>query len=772
MLVYIATFKGKSIMGIKDFFKSFLKNKNNDNIALATFGDLVKMPQRDDFNDELSTKKIDELKSFFRDLLNNSKTLTSISLHDDSLQQELDMNLDLLMNISLSEEIEPLNDEEKRIRSLIIYSKLKLYLNRIIELENEIKYRIIALKELQNESFFKIKHLFNRRNAIKDEINNLLGILCVLKNQTHAIFSKVNACSIEFKTINNSDKELELNGSKYLTSRLKRLKGYANTILSQEQIDDINSFDEPINQNAALERYYEIYSYTHSDDISQLRNDLFYYIRDFRTMLKYGVPKAFNSNGLSIIEAKLRVFDEFGKNIVSMDDLFNLYKLKFNIKTLDINHNMESPLFLSNDDEERDFTEYSIYIQIIMQMIEEIRMDKDHLLTYQFDTKHKDFWDTFNAILNPGADTVYDGVYDANAILTNNLSLAFLLATYGFDLKSFFKEVMIKTPEYMQNISNSDNVPLKEHYELKLANKISLESFVTIFKVFDNLYYIDRYALDYFINYDYRLISDIYEMVLPVVKEKPPEYTEAKYNVPEGIITMIRRSKNQNMYSRFDLMFDVIINLGQSKEVIMPSSLKETNTTVFEGKFFKSIIFNDGFEKLYIDQKNEPIKANKVIIPSTMALEKYNSSLYTRNTENSLFGFDVNFLKEIHFTHIGDSKILNDISLLREFFNKIVFVSDAYGYKMLKCCIEKVYFWQEDMFNGQSIYFTSTNINNVIFQISIDNRKLYKKALYHAYERRQFTDLVVNRIIRSIHKYTGVTLCEKKDNNQKRVLKK
>ena len=66
----------------------------------------------------------------------------------------------------------------------------------------------------------------------------------------------------------------------------------------------------------------------------------------------------------------------------------------------------------------------------------------------------------------------------------------------------------------------------------------------------------------------------------------------------------------------------------------------------------------------------------------------------------------------------------------------------------------------------------STNINNVIFQISIDNRKLYKKALYHAYERRQFTDLVVNRIIRSIHKYTGVTLCEKKDNNQKRVLKK
>ena len=761
----------ENIMKLKKFFNNYFKKHNTSNF-IATFGNLVDMPKREDFSDELSNLKIDELKAFFRDILSKSKTLTSTSIHDEHLQQELDMNLDLLMNISFDKEIEPLNDEEKRIRSLIIYSKLKLYLNRIIELENEIKYRIIALKELEKESFgFSIKSIFNRKSLVKEEINNLLGILCVLKNQRYAIFSKVNACSTEFKTINNSNEEIELSGSKYLTSRLKRLEGYADIILTQEQINDVNSFDEPINQTAALERYFEIYSYTHSNDVDQLRDDLFYYTRNFRTMVKYEMPKSFDINSLKSIEAKLRVLDEFGKNIVSTEDIFNLYKLIFNYKTVDIYQSMETSLFLGIESDERDFTEYSVYAQIVMQMIEEIRNDKDHLLTYQFDTKHKDFWNTFNAILNPGADTVYDGVYDANAILTNNLSLAFLLATYSFGLKSFFKKVMIKTPEYMQNIRNDDNIPIEKHYELKLTDKISLESFVTVFDIIDNLYYLDRYTLDYFLNNDFRLIADIYKMIHPSVLGRTPELTEAKHIIPEGIITMIKRSKNQNMYSKSDLVFDGLVNPGQSKEIYLPSSLKETNTTVFEGKFFKSIIFNNGIEKFYIDQKNEPIKANKVIIPSTMALEKYNSSLYTGNTENSLFGFDLNFLKEVHFTFIGDSKILNDKSLLREFFNKIIWVKD-YGFKTLLCQIEKIYFWEEGIYNGRSVYFTNENINDIIRKIARDNHRLYEKVLDHVYERKQFTDLLVNRIIRIIHKSTGVTLCEKKKGNQKRVLKK
>ena len=758
-------------MKFKDLFTSFLKSKHDDNNALATFGNLVEMPKRKDFNDELSNLKIDELKSFFRDVLNKSKTITSSSLHDDSLQQELDMNLDLLMNISFNEEIELLNEEEKRIRSLIIYSKLKLYLNRIIELENEIKYRLIALKELQDESIFKIKHFFNRKNAIKDEINNLLGILCILKNQRHAIFSKVNACSIEFKTINNPDEELKISGSKYLASRLKRLKGYADVVLSQEQIDDINSFDEPINQTAVLERYFEIYSYTHSNDVDQLRDDLFYYTRNFRTMVKYEMPKSFDINSLKSIEAKLRVLDEFGKNVISMKDIFNLYKLIFNYKTVDIYQSMETSLFLGIDSDERDFTEYSVYAQIVMQMIEEIRNDKDHLLTIQFDTKHKDFWNTFNAILNPGVDTIYDGIYDANAILTNNLSLAFLLATYGFDLKRFFKKVMIKTPEYMQNTRNDDNVPLKDHYEFKMADKISLESFVSVFNILDNLYYLDRYTLDYFLNYDLRLVADIYKMIHPSVLGRTPEFTESKHIIPEGIITMIKRSKNQDMYSISDLVFDGLVNPGQSKEIYLPSSLKETNTPVFEGKYFNSFIFNNGIEKFYIDKNSKPIFANKLVIPSSMSIEKYSSNYYIRNAQESIFGFDVDLLEEVHFTFIGDSKTLNDISLLREFFNKIIWVKD-YGFKTLLCQIEKIYFWEEDIYNGRSIYFTNENINDIIRKIARDNHKLYEKALDHVYERKQFTDLVVNRIIRIIRKSTGITLCEKKKGNQKRVLKK
>ena len=517
-------------MKLKQIFNNFFKKQNTSNF-IATFGNLVKMPQREDFNDELSNLKIDELKAFFRDILNKNKTLTSTFIHDEHLQQELDMNLDLLMNISFDKEIEPINDEEKRIRSLIIYSKLKLYLNKIIELETGIKYRLIALKELEKESFgFSIKNIFNKKRVIKEEINNLLGILCVLKNQRYAIFNKVNACSTEFKTINNTDEEIIISGSKYLTNRLKRLKGYANITLSQEQINDVNSFEEPINQIAALERYFEIYSYTHNNEIN-----------DISSTLKDSSLKQVDGKYIEEIESKLRVHDEFGKANISMDDLFNLYKLKFNYKIININQNNDNPIFLSLDNDERDFTEYSMYGQIVMEMIEDLIIDKDHILKNQFDTNKDFFWESFRALLNPNYNKDLTSMYDINTILSDNLVLAFLSAAYHNNLAVFFRDFTIKTPEPMLSI-------------IELEKRIPLDTFFKIYAAELSTYYAftePLSELESYINSDdfirqypsLKAMIEVYPTINPVIREP---YGQAEYNcyhIPEGIVSLYKKDE-------------------------------------------------------------------------------------------------------------------------------------------------------------------------------------------------------------------------------------
>ena len=740
-------------MKLKKIFNSFFKKQNTSN-CIASFGDLVKMPQREDFNDELSNLKIDELKAFFRDILNKNKTLTSTFIHDEHLQQELDMNLDLLMNISFDKEIEPINDEEKRIRSLIIYSKLKLYLNKIIELETGIKYRLIALKELEKESFgFSIKNIFNKKRVIKEEINNLLGILCVLKNQRYAIFNKVNACSTEFKTINNTDEEIKISGSKYLTNRLKRLKGYADILLRKEEINNVNSFDEPINQIAALERYFEIYSYTHNNEIN-----------DISSTLKDSSLKQVDGKYIEEIESKLRVHDEFGKTNISMDDLFNLYKLKFNYKIININQNNDNPIFLSLDNDERDFTEYSMYGQIVMEMIEDLIIDKDHILKNQFDTNKDFFWESFRALLNPNYNKDLSSMYDINTILSDNLVLAFLLAAYHNNLAVFFRNFTIKTPEPMLSI-------------IELEKRIPLDTFFKIYAAELSTYYAftePLSKLESYINSDdfirqypsLKAMIDVYPTIHLIIREP---YGQAEYNyyhIPEGIVSLYKKDE-LIIYPKRLCFIDKFITPGFSKYVYTPKSLKELNTNAFSRMIIQGLVLNEGLKRLYVDPTSNLVVTYMLCIPSTLEV-KDSKPLSQEREKKSVFGFNSQFLDELNFTNFKESIILNDKKYLKVIFSKIIFKEHFF-----RTNIKRIILWDGDYNAPKSITCIIKNdeIKKIIDDVASKHPKIYRNALKYGYEKEFFISLIVDRFISIVYKKSGFTLCENKD-NQKRVLKK
>ena len=790
-------------MNFGSFFKNKFKKNKNYNYSMATFGALVKTPKRDDYSDEVSNLKIDEFKDDFHNILLHDITLTSNHLHDDNIQNELNMNLDLLMKVSFDTDSDIITQEEKRARNLIIYAKLELYLKRIVELENEIKFRIIALDELYKDllRFVKIRYIINRRSCIKEEINNLLGILCILMNQKYAIYNKVNACTLEYKTFAVNDNDSGEIKTKYFDTKYRKLMGYASTLLTDKEINDVNNYNEIVNKIAVLERYFEIYTYVNGKDIDNLREKLKEYtslLKDIKLELEHGSKtKQFNPYDLKILEIIFRVFDEFGSNIVSMEDLYNLYKLKFDYTVIDIYENHDNPLFLGIDDERRDFTEYAIYGQIVMEMIEDLVTNKWLKLKKQFDIKGEDFWLKFNAMLNPSSSTITDSVYDANDVLAHNLSLAFLLAAYNFDLDNFFHKYKIDTPDYMKKFmedvfhTNDSDI----HNNIQFEDRIPLETFIITFNALQKMNFVkpglprpknlaDYETLEYFQKYILITLADLYPLILDDAKEYVRDRQYGRYYVPHGVTSLLRvqRHEYELVVPAQGVIIDALLHPGRRKDIYTPQSLREINTSALDNIEMNGLVLNEGLERFIIDKESEPIKTKKLVISSTVRFEEYDDVIkYAWDLPKSkdakkkeLFGFNAYWLKEIHFTNFRNSIMLKDRDFMKEILFKYIQgeTRDSLENKyFFKCDLWRIVIWEYGYNTIRYLFsITGNDIEQIIKKMARSHYGIYVKAVKNDYAKSLMADLVLEKILSMIYDETGVMLCS--DTNTKKLVKK
>ena len=182
----------------------------------------------------------------------------------------------------------------------------------------------------------------------------------------------------------------------------------------------------------------------------------------------------------------------------------------------------------------------------------------------------------------------------------------------------------------------------------------------------------------------------------------------------------------------------------------------------------QGLILNEGLEKLYVDTNSNLVVTYKLCIPSTLEV-KESKPLSQEREKKSFFGFNSEFLDELNFTNFKESIILNDKKYLKAIFSKIIFIEYFF-----RTNIKRIILWDGDYNAPKSITCIIKNdeIKKIIDDVAAKHPKIYRNALKYGYEKEFFISLIVDRFISVVYKKSGFTLCEKKDNNQKRVLKK
>ncbi len=179
-------------MGVFSFLKNLFKNNSNiEGLILAS--SQIKIPNREDYkNNQEMLELIDKYKNNYKDLLYSNKFFSSVDLNSKELFDDVKMYIDIYfnMNLSTNEFIENITIEEK-LDYQIKSKKLKLYFNKIIDLEKETRLRLVALIELYTD--IKVIMSKNKRNAISNEINNLTNILVAYENYKISIILKLNS---------------------------------------------------------------------------------------------------------------------------------------------------------------------------------------------------------------------------------------------------------------------------------------------------------------------------------------------------------------------------------------------------------------------------------------------------------------------------------------------------------------------------------------------------------------------------------------------------
>ena len=569
-------------MNLKQFLNKLFKKNSGNTSDIATYGNLASIPSRSELNND---SEIDRIKEIYEYILKQDKTITSNELHLKEFQEDITMNLKLLMRISLYNDNLEL-DDEKIIKNLITCGKLKLYLQNIVNTEKEIKYSLVALKELEKKNT-KIKYFLNRRSSIKEEINNLLGILCNLNNQKNAIFHKVNACFAEYKT--NINKVVKKD--QYLEKRYKKLREYV-SLLGIE--DDSLNYDNIYLKIGALERSLEIYTYQNQSLVLKMRNKL---------------NDNISENELTKLESLFRIFLEFGYDIITDDDIDKLYRIKFNCKVRNIYTTKRNP-FLKLDDDDRDFLEYFEYGQCISEIIEDIITDKDGIVSKQFNTHDKNFWDSFKSFMSYN-----NSYYDCNYILENRIVLAFILSIHNSDAKSFFENYLVNTKKCLKG------------YDRNIFDLEEMVPIKTIFEIFDSkvLFNLASYFdEEIFIDNNFKIIwlNNLYNLTNNNSMDK-----EAYY-IPEGIAVLART--NLNLDHKTNELISSFFNRKKCKIIYTPRSLKKLSVETFDELFIKKLILNEGLEEFTRSPCSSCLSAKEIIIPTTLI--KFDPSLlyYTR----------------------------------------------------------------------------------------------------------------------------------------------
>lgn len=525
-------------MKIFDYVKNLFKKENvNVSSDIANIKDIVKIRSRKDF-DNYNLHLLDEYKKEYLDKL-NTPVFFSGDLDTKTLEEEMKMYLELIVNLFLKEDsvFENVDSFSEELNLIIKAKKKDSYLGDISNIIKQVELRIIALEEIlsSTNTFSVIK-----RRALKNKIENLYVLINVFRTQGEAIFIDANA---NIKMIN--EKELVKDSDELVRNKRDLLEKMLSIMMPNKvAYYKSMSFNSIFEEIVYLEKELEIGVYKHKEVVSYIEEQL---------------GRGYTVNGslkdIQDLELRIRVFSDYGRNLVSEELLDKLYNIKFKILTKDIVHSYNERNF-----ENLNYVELEKYKDIIFKKISDILTGENKVLKDLLGEEYKEYVKMIVNVLKDG-----ENEYDWYKILTNKFLLSFLLSLESEKgILEFFRFTKDKKSNYDKYGFDDEIFTWEE--------EIPFES------IFERL---GKYDSDM-----YKLYC---KMFLPIRKKYD---LPTVYYIPEGIIDIDCKNKKTTLF------LEKIRVLSEGKIVFMPLTLKHINGDIFGRRQFQSIYFNEGLETI------------------------------------------------------------------------------------------------------------------------------------------------------------------------------
>lgn len=533
----------------------FNRFKKGSSQGIIPINHKIPLPTRESFIDnQKMLDLIDIYKNEYKKLLSQFKYFTSLDINSKDLNKNMSTNIELLLNIFMtSDEVRQYTLKDK-IDFLINIRKLDLYKIAIYKLEAEVTARLIALNEIYNERKTYISD--NKRNALANEINNLFDALLPFLNNKFAIELEKNnyLTNAIYMTENINDPTEE---DRLIAKKRTMLLNISHILFPESKIEIRENKENVLMDIAQVEKMIEIYVYNHKNEVEYLRKQL-------ERINEREITYKNKENLLSLLknlEYRYLAFYEYGREYIAIEDLMQLYLIKFNILVLSENDICETFV-----DENTTEVELNCYKGIIEREIQSF-------IKGECDLNNPEVIKIIINILKKGAPFL-----DAEQILKDKYLLNVLLSMWSKkSLINLLKNFKVKKKDYGkfdfcdEVFEFDEDIPLETIYRLMLAQNIG---------------------------YDAKLYEFLEDDIYPDQKY---------YYLPVGLKAInynIEESVEEHVLNKSTLLtIQQMRKMMNGKYVVCPSSLIRIKGGIdlFKPASIKNILFSEGLEIMIYD---------------------------------------------------------------------------------------------------------------------------------------------------------------------------
>ncbi len=598
-------------MNIKELLNKLRGNKNVSN-SLILPNNLESIPMRDKLDDN-RIKRLDEIKKKYEDILSqenrsyfNSYNLTNQKANDEmrinfSLFGKLVINHDEVYNLITMEYYEK---ENLYVHNLINPVKIKLYIDAMEELYVSTHLKLIALKEIYDESDRKERIFLTKRKkeALVNEIYNLTTNYVIFKNNVYSALVEVETYKKELKDnlYNDSDMRTFARFKEDTLSDYKiKVTEYARTLIP-DRLDEIKKQKlNKLEEIASIERELEIYTYNNIK-VEDLNKEL----ENIDSIPRTAETRDNLLEVISKLETKFIVLNDYGRYEL---DLRPLYEVKFDILVTDIIGQEYSPFADMPRDRERIFYEDIIASRIVTNIT-----GVDSLLSQWVGKQNVEF--VPKIVKEIKSVLSINGSYDYDFLLNNRMNLSLILSMTSREMaKYFFDNYMLKCTEYgdvLEGVSRSSNKDGVSYAFLGINTDLfSLKPgkmpLISLCKI-HSLWYDDEKKE----GIEYCGLTSIYDYLF--------NYGDV-LEIPEGIREInIYRSDNAKFFTFLENVRDCINN----KELIMPSTLESLSIgyPLLNDTKIPKIVLNEGLKRINGEINFVDLGTKSLTIPSTLSI--------------------------------------------------------------------------------------------------------------------------------------------------------